>query len=97
LKGKINELETNNKKNIRDLYRSINEFKKGYEPRINYIKNENGNLPADPKNVLYRWKCVFNQMLNVCGFVILGRWIYIRLKHLPELRHVEAEKVIGKL
>jgi hypothetical protein len=35
LKGKINELETNNKnKNIRDLYRGINEFKKGYQPRI---------------------------------------------------------------
>jgi hypothetical protein len=30
LKTKINELETNNKnKNIRDLYRGINEFKKG--------------------------------------------------------------------
>jgi hypothetical protein len=30
LKGKINELETNNKnKNIKDLYRGINEFKKG--------------------------------------------------------------------
>jgi hypothetical protein len=29
--GKINELETNNKnKNIRNLYRGINEFKKGY-------------------------------------------------------------------
>jgi hypothetical protein len=29
LKGKINELETNNKnKNIRDLYRGINEFNK---------------------------------------------------------------------
>jgi hypothetical protein len=30
VKGKINEFETNNKnKNIRDLYRDINEFKKG--------------------------------------------------------------------
>jgi hypothetical protein len=30
LKGKVNDLETNNKKkNIRDLYRGINEFKKG--------------------------------------------------------------------
>jgi hypothetical protein len=39
LKGKINELETNNKnKNIRDLYRGINEFMKGYQPRINIIK-----------------------------------------------------------
>jgi hypothetical protein len=45
LKGKINELQTKNKhKNIRDLYRCINEFKKGYQPRINAIKDENGNL-----------------------------------------------------
>jgi hypothetical protein len=49
LEGKINELETNNKnKNIRDLYRGINEFRKGYQPRINIIKDENGNLLADP-------------------------------------------------
>jgi hypothetical protein len=33
LKNKINELETNSKNmNIRDLYRGINEFKKGYQP-----------------------------------------------------------------
>jgi hypothetical protein len=50
LKGKINELGTNNKnKNIRDLYRGINEFKKGYQPRISIIKDENGNLLADPQ------------------------------------------------
>jgi hypothetical protein len=31
LKGKISELKTNNKnKNIRNFYRGINEFKKGY-------------------------------------------------------------------
>jgi hypothetical protein len=35
LKDKINDLETNNKnKNIRDLYRGINEFKKRYETII---------------------------------------------------------------
>jgi hypothetical protein len=34
-KGKINEPETNNKnKNIGHLYRGINEFKKGYQPKI---------------------------------------------------------------
>jgi hypothetical protein len=65
LKGKINELETNNKnKNVRDLYRGINEFKKGYQPRINIMKDENGNLIADPQNVLNRWKIFFNQVLN---------------------------------
>jgi hypothetical protein len=55
LKGKINELETNNKnKNIRDLHRGINEFKKGYQPGINTIKDENGNLIADLQNLLNR-------------------------------------------
>jgi hypothetical protein len=35
LKGKINELETNNRyKNIRGLYREINEFKKGFQHSI---------------------------------------------------------------
>jgi hypothetical protein len=34
LKYKINELESNSKnKNIRDLCRGINEFKKGYQPK----------------------------------------------------------------
>jgi hypothetical protein len=50
LKGKINKVETNNKnKNIRDMYRDINQFKKGYQPRLNIIKDENGNLLADPQ------------------------------------------------
>jgi hypothetical protein len=67
LKGKINEIETNNKnKNIRDLYRGISEFKKRYQPRIN-IKDENGNLLADPQNVLNRWKNFFKQVLNIHG------------------------------
>jgi hypothetical protein len=66
LKNKINELETNNKnKNMRDLYRSISEFKKGYQPRSNIIKDENGNLLAFPQSVLNRWKNVSNQVLNV--------------------------------
>jgi hypothetical protein len=40
LKDKVNELETNNKnKNIRDLYRGINEFRKGQQPKINIIKD----------------------------------------------------------
>jgi hypothetical protein len=39
LKDKINKLESNSKnKNIRDLYRGINEFIKGYQPRTNLVK-----------------------------------------------------------
>jgi hypothetical protein len=68
LKDKINELEINNKnKNIRYLYRGINEFQKGYQPRINIIKDENGNLLADPQSVLNRWKNFLNWMLNAYG------------------------------
>jgi hypothetical protein len=82
LKGKINELETNNKnKNIRDLYRCINESKKGYQPRINIIKDENGILLADAQNVLNRWKNFFNQVRIYMGFIMLGRRIYRWLSH----------------
>jgi hypothetical protein len=43
LKDKINELESDSKyKNIRDLYRGINEFKKGYQPRSNLLKGREG-------------------------------------------------------
>jgi chemotaxis methyl-accepting protein methylase len=38
LKDKINELPMNSKiKNIRDLYRGINEFKKGYQHSLNVL------------------------------------------------------------
>jgi hypothetical protein len=50
MKEKITELETDTKdKNIRDLHRGINEFKKGYQPGINLVKDENGDLLADSR------------------------------------------------
>jgi hypothetical protein len=66
LKDKINELAKNSKnKNIRDLYRGINGFKRGYQPRNSLVKDENGNLLADSHNTLNRWKNYFSQLLNV--------------------------------
>jgi hypothetical protein len=48
MKDKIDELAMNSKnKNIRDPYRGINEFKKGYKPRSNFVKDEKGDLLAD--------------------------------------------------
>jgi hypothetical protein len=32
------------------------------------MKDGNGNLLADPQNILNRWKHFFNQVLNVHGF-----------------------------
>ncbi|KAJ4441755.1 hypothetical protein ANN_11613 [Periplaneta americana] len=66
LKEKLNEVETNSKnENIRDLYKDIKEFKNGYQPRVNVIKDENGDLLADSPSILNRWKNYFAQLLNV--------------------------------
>jgi hypothetical protein len=63
VKNKIDELETNSKnKNIRDLYRRINEFKKGNQPKTNMVKEENGDLLADSHSILNRWKNYFCQL-----------------------------------
>jgi hypothetical protein len=99
LKGKINELETNKKnKNIRDLYRGINESKKGYQYRINITKDENGNLLAGPQNVLNRWKTFFKQMLNVHGIHnVRQKDIHTAEPLVPEPSLVEVEIAIGKL
>jgi hypothetical protein len=61
LKDKINELATNrNNKNIRNLYKGINGFKWGYQPRNNLVKIENGDLLPDSHNILNRWKKYFS-------------------------------------
>jgi hypothetical protein len=66
LKYKINELATNSKnKNIKDLYRGINGFKRGYQPRNNLVKDENGDLLADSHCILNRWNNYFSQLLNM--------------------------------
>ncbi|PNF37156.1 hypothetical protein B7P43_G00417 [Cryptotermes secundus] len=73
LKGKINKLVMNSKnKNIRDLYRGINDFKRGYQHRKNLVKDRSGDLFTD-SDVLNRWKKYFCQLLNVQGPVMLGR------------------------
>jgi hypothetical protein len=66
LKAKVNELETNSKnKNIRDLCRGINDFKRGYQPRTNVVKDEKGDLVADSHSMLARWRNHFSQVLNI--------------------------------
>jgi hypothetical protein len=97
MKGRINEVETNNKNtNIRDLYRGINEFKKKYQPRINTIKDENGNLLADPQSVLNRWKNFFNQVLNVHGVHnVKEKDIQTAEPLVPEPSLFEVETAIG--
>jgi hypothetical protein len=48
-----------------DLYRGINKFKRGYQPRSYLVMDENGDLIADSHNILNTWQNDFSQLLNV--------------------------------
>jgi hypothetical protein len=66
LKVKIEELGTNSKiNNVSDMYRGINDFKKGYQPRTTIVKDEKGDLLADSNSIIARWRNYFFQLLNV--------------------------------
>jgi hypothetical protein len=52
---------------VRDLYRGINDFKKGYQPRTNIEKDEQGDLVVDSHSISARWRNYFSQVLNVHG------------------------------
>jgi hypothetical protein len=99
LKDKMNDLKSNSKnKNIRDLYRGINEFKKGYHPRTNLVKKERGNLLTDPHKIMVRLKNYFYQLLNVhgaCG--VRQTEMHAAEPFVPELSASEVEVAIGKL
>ena len=82
LKARIEELESNSKnKNIRDLYRGISDFKKGYQPRCNIVKDEKGDLFADSHSIVARWRKYFSQLFNVHGLRMLGRQKYKQQNH----------------
>jgi hypothetical protein len=84
-------------KNIRGLYGGINEFKKGYQLRINIIKDENGNLLLDPQNIWNRWKNIFLPVLNVHGVHYFRQMdIHTAEPLVPEPGLVEVETANGK-
>jgi hypothetical protein len=53
--------------NIRDLYRGINDVKKGYQPRTRMIKDGKGDLVANSHSIMVRWRNFFSQILIVHG------------------------------
>ena len=58
---------------IRDLYRGINDFKKGYQLRCNIVKDEKGDLVADSHSIVGRWRNYFSQFFNVHGVKDVGQ------------------------
>jgi hypothetical protein len=98
LKDEINELATYSKnKNIRDLYRGINDFKKCYQPRNDLVKDDNVDLLADSLNILNSWKNYFSQLLNVHN-VSDVRQIEVRTAEpvVPGHSRLEVEIAIAK-
>ena len=80
-KAKIYELDTKSKiKNIRGLYRGINDLKKGYQPRTNIVKAEKGDLVTGSHSIWAWWRNHFSQLLNVHG-VNDVRQNYTQQKH----------------
>jgi hypothetical protein len=63
LDAKIDDLASNSEiKNVRDLHRDINDFKKGYQPNI--VKNDIGDLVTESHRILARWRNHCSQLLN---------------------------------
>jgi len=47
------------------LFWAINDFKKGYQPRIKIVKDEKGDLVTDSLSNLARWSKHFSELFNV--------------------------------
>jgi len=99
LRAKIQELETNSKiQNIRDLYRGINDVKKGYQPSCNIVKDEKGDLVADSHSTVARWRNYFFQLFNVQGVKDVGRAeIHTAEPLVPEPSAAEVQLAIDKI
>jgi len=65
------------------LYSGIRDFKKGYQPRCNIVKDEKGDLVADSRSIVARWRNYFSQIFNVHG-----------VKDVPQAEIHTAEPVI---
>jgi predicted nucleic acid-binding Zn ribbon protein len=58
---KIYELKTKSKmENIKYEYRSFSDFKTGYQPRTDIVKEEKDDLVTDCHSILTRWRKQFS-------------------------------------
>jgi hypothetical protein len=47
------------------LYRGINDFKNGYQPRTNGVEDEKGDFVTDSNSILAKWRNHFSQLFNI--------------------------------
>ena len=66
LRAKFEEIGTNSKiKNIRKLCRDVSDFKKGYWPGTNTVRDKKGGLVADSHSISAKWRSHFSQLFIV--------------------------------
>ena len=80
------------------MYKGINEFKKGYQPRAYVIKKHDGTIVADTTSILSRWEQFFSNLLNVNQSISHeGSEVYTAEPDIPEPSLIEVELPIEKL
>ena len=80
------------------MYRGISDFRKGYQPRTNIVKNEKGDLVADSHRIMARWRNHFSQLLNVHEVNVVRQTETHTAEPLePELSAFDFELAIEKL
>ena len=96
MKAEANKLEDNSKnKNIREICKGNNGFKKGYQPRAYVIKNDDGTIAAVTTSIPIRWKQFYSNLLHVNQSTSHeGSEIYIEEPDVPELGLSEVECAI---
>ena len=80
------------------MYRGITDFKKGYQPRTNIVKDDMGDLVADSHSVLAMWRNHLSQLLNIHGVNDISQTeIHTAEPLVPEPYDFEVELAIEKL
>jgi hypothetical protein len=79
------------------MYRRINEFRRGYQPRSNLVKDDNDDLLADSHKISNSWKNYFSHLLNVYNISDVRQIeIHTAEKSMPDPIYPEVEIVIAK-
>ena len=99
MKAKVNKLEENSKnKNIREMYKGINELKKGYQPHAYVIKKHDDTIVADTTGILSRWERFYSNLLNFNQSTSHeGSEVYTVEPDIREPSLIEVELAIEKL
>jgi len=73
-------------------------LKKDYLPRTNIVKDEKGDLIADSRSILARWRNHFSQLLSVLGINgVRQTEIHTAEPLVPELSVSEFEMAVEKV